>query len=159
VLRYIDESLQFSPIGLSVPPILSLTLLLYLSILFAVEWRSSAYIALLVHHLHFIESCLSYAACIIDAIVCLGDFNVHAGSNYNAKLLLDITSLFSHEQLIDTSIRLTCNSAITWILFLSRRELMYCSWVRSQWCDQCEWQSYHPCDAGYFASWSCVFLA
>ena len=63
------------------------------------------------HHLsdlHFIELCLSCAACITDAIVCLGDFNVDIFGqiDYNAKLLLDIALLFSFRQLIDAPIGL-----------------------------------------------------
>ena len=47
-----------------------------------------------------------------QSIVCLGDFNVDIFGqiDYNAKLLLDIASLFPLRQLIDAPTCLTCNS-------------------------------------------------
>ena len=71
--------------------------------------------------LHFIESCLFCAECIINAILCLGDFNVDmlGQIDYNAKLLFDIVSLFSLRQLIDTPTRLTFNLETLILSFIS----------------------------------------
>ena len=116
VALHIDESLQFSPIGLGVLPIDTLTDIVTVS-LYLAHGRRVVVVCVYcppgapLSDLHFIESYLFCEACITDAIVCLGDFNVDilGQIDYNAKL--NIASLFSLRQLIDTPTRLTCNSA------------------------------------------------
>ncbi|KYN28168.1 hypothetical protein ALC57_02414, partial [Trachymyrmex cornetzi] len=126
IASYVEESLRFSPIDLGIPPVGTLTDIVAVSLYLArgrvviICVYPSTFSAFL-SDLRYIESCLFYAACITDAIVCLGNFNTNVlgQTDHNAKLLLDIASLFSLMQLIDNPTRLTSNlSTILDLMFV-----------------------------------------
>jgi len=81
IVLYINESLQFFPIGLDVPPVGTLTDTVAVSLHLARD-RQVAVTCVYRHpsapssDLHFIKSYLS-CACITDAIICLDNFNVN----------------------------------------------------------------------------------